>query len=114
MLCQYCKGTCSRLHRERKRRWWWQCDKCSVAYLTSLKGNIEVITFKTKAVDNVYAITLYLKTKTSSILLWKNVAPPNEKPRYSIDSEIKEFDKLLDNITPDNFQDRLKTYLIFL
>lgn len=103
MLCQYCKQKCFKLHRERKRRWWWDCAKCSVKYLVSLQGKIETLYFYTKDPTDMYTIQLDLKQKSTFIIHHtKNDVKP-----------VKAFDKLID-VTPDSFQNKLQTYLVFL
>jgi hypothetical protein len=113
MLCRYCKSKCVRGRRERKRRWWHECEKCHVNFLVSLQGRIETIQFKHFTSKNhAYSLNLYLKEKKSELWEWTNSNPPDKEPHYKPEF-IKGFDNLID-ANPENFQYKIKTYLVFL
>ena len=111
MICQFCKKKCVKGYRERKRRWWHECDHCHVQFLTSLQGRIEKVLFKTKGEDVFYTLEVDLKRKKTNLSQLKNVNTKSH-PSYSVDT-IKEFEEVV-NVTPENFNDKIKTYLIFL
>lgn len=104
MLCQFCNNVCNKLHRSRKRRWWWECDKCSTRFLTSLQGKIESISFLSKGKKSIYAIEVDLKKNTSFLLHYKD----------KMMEVLKTFEDMPENLTPDSFRNKIKTYLMLL
>lgn len=122
MGCQYCNNTCVKGIRERKRYWWWECKNCKVNFLASLKGTIEAIEYESKEENGkFYTIHILLKQNRSDIFVWERFInfnnyfhPPKDKNKQSYTSDfVISFNQLLE-ITPENFEKKLKTYLLLL
>lgn len=115
-ICQFCNKKCVKGERETKRWWWWICNTCDVSYLTSLRGELSMMEFKSPIQnDKQYTVHLALKSKTTSIYACYNISYFKGGVSLSIHGAdiIKTFNHLLD-VTPQNFQNKLQTILTFL
>ncbi len=126
MTCQYCDNTCIKGSKDRKRYWWWECKPCKVNFLTSLKGTIDIIEFESKEEnDKFYTLHITIKKNRTEIWSWaKYIKPPtnygtfiksknNQSKQFYTSDFIIGFDQLLE-ITPQNLESKMKTYLLFL
>lgn len=126
-VCHFCHNFCVKGVREGKRLWWWKCTTCDVSFLTSLRGELHVIEFESKEEnDKFYTAHLLIKNKKTDICAWTkdkvasafgvklyNQRPSNINKNYYTQNLVISFNQVLD-ITPTNFQNKLKTILIFL
>lgn len=109
MVCQYCNSICIKNSKDRKRYWWWECKSCKVNFLVSLKGNIDVIEYESKEQNNkFYSIHIQVKSNKTDILVWNKTSLPTY-----VKELVTSFNQLLE-ITPQNFETKLKTYLLLL
>jgi hypothetical protein len=125
MVCKFCNTHCIKADRERKRYWWWDCKGCDVSFLVSLKGEIDEIKFESKEeYDRYYTINILINQKRTDICIWNKVSPdlsfgfngswktqPNKS--YYTRNLVTSFNQIME-ITPTNFQNKLKTYLLLL
>lgn len=114
-ICQYCDKKCFKRNREMKRHWWWHCDACDVSFLVSIKGHLNIIVFKTKVKnEKFYSVNVMVREKRTDFFVWS----PDE---YAYDDGvgsyqrtfIKRFDQVLE-VTPQNFEHKIKTIITFL
>lgn len=113
-MCQFCNESCFKLHKERKRRWWWECKKCKTQFMASLKGNVEITSFRTEGEDKYYSLTLNYKTNSSQIDQYeRNPYRATYKKEYFERKKIMDFPHLIKNVTPESAKDKIKTYILF-
>lgn len=111
MICQYCNNICAKgyFNRQQPLRWW-ECNTCHVSFLVNAKGDIDTVELKSEEEDEkFYTVNLFLNKNTSSISVWNKVQ--NTKSQYTVNN-IVTINQVIE-ITPINFQDKLKTYIIF-
>lgn len=84
---------------------WFICDFCNVTYMYDDDNILEMIRFKTILNDEQYCLDLFLKKSTSEISHF----PINPK-RSTV---ILRLPFLVQGITPFNYQDKIKTYIMF-
>lgn len=125
VVCKFCSRHCVKVDRDRKRYWWWDCKVCNVKFLVSIKGGLDSIQFESKEEhDRFYRLHVLISQKKTEIYVLNKEYPAmlfgfnkgwqqqTSKPYYVKDLVVS-FDQVMD-ITPTNFQNKLKTYLILL
>lgn len=111
--CKFCHKNCEKYIRDKKRFWWWDCKDCKVKFLAHLSGNIVEMEYKSEEKDNkYYTVNLILPKNKTEIWIWENPYPKYVSLHYDC-YKVTSFDKLLE-ITPQNFEQKLKTYLLLL
>ena len=114
LICPFCQEACSKMNKERKRRWWWECNKCKTQFMSSLKGMVEMTKFRSPGIDKYYSLLLDHKSKTTRIDLWERSAIRSVyKKDYYDKTKVIELPHLINNLTPDNAPDKMKLYILF-
>lgn len=118
LVCIFCQEVCVRLHQHRKRRWWWECNKCHTHFMASLKGAIEITQSKYGTKDKYYTLSLDYKAKTSTIEQWEQeflIIGGNRmfRTNHIKNTKLMEFPKILPEVTPENAKDKMKLYILF-
>lgn len=107
-LCDFCKSPCIKgklaiTHNKNygKNVRWHHCKNCLVSYIISSRGKKKLIKFEIKGINssNIYTLNIDYLHKTTIITCAQK--------------ELLSLDYCLNNITPLNFQDKLKLYLLF-
>lgn len=125
VVCKFCSRHCIKVDRDRKRYWWWDCKDCNVKFLVSIKGALDSIKFESKEEnDRFYLLNISFSQKKTEIYALSKDPPAmtfgfsgtwNRQPpkTYYTRNLVTSFNKILE-VTPTNFQNKLKTYLILL
>lgn len=106
--CQFCNNFCIRGDKNIENNRWWKCEECRINYLISFDGKIDTANFRSSNISNeFYTIRILFKEEESTIHFW------TKKDTYYSATSVVTLNSII-NITPENMQDKLKTYLLFL